>query len=736
MGSCWLSSLFASLLTTWPSGGQSSLGGAIFCQDDGQTKTLVVLSCTFRRNLVVPDWRTGISILAAGGAINVAERRANATIVSSLFDGNRAQSLLFAQGGAVWSNAEHFMLANASVVWNEAVVNQSKSVALGGGLYHVGGNATMMGCRVAHNIARMVGGHPVEANGGGCWFGSGTLAVLSQCTMAQNSAGGRSIFVADPTMPQNVAALQNFYATAAAHIFSTGSLTLDQCEITDEMSKPLRRRSHPLPWQWQPNATVEHPAWWWIVLSGSTSSALLHSSVFTTNATYCTFDLAFASDCSNDGSASSEPNQPIGKLLHLTSGAEAVVRNCSLANLTIQNDGGQGTLGIVNSTISPPLNATSAKYQRNCGSMVAGRPLCDLRAECEAVASGGVLCSCAGEGLRFKPGVPKDGRYCEQDTSLRAVLESDSAIIDIAKPSKPGTRMLTLIAEARGEAELNVTFNVTMTRFEASSGRLIAANGSIRIDQPSMSAFGQHVEWKQHPPPATWHADLDAFRLKHAAKSRHDFTMRLACQPDERSCVADGDVITTVVQLAIANSQPSNLRSEVRVMTQVQSLLSCQHTRADVRSEPDSNSVGAHTAIRVQLFAKDVDDLPVSFNRAEIKVLFDGRDIPLQWSRGSNKYFAEVPAELTEQPGVYELLVNASNAWEETGSCELLRRTVTVESDRTQLIIAGVIISGLILVLATLMWFLFKNKDKAKELLASFVSSEGMLTLDIGLEIW
>jgi hypothetical protein len=126
----------------------------------------------------------------------------------------------------------------------------------------------------------------------------------------------------------------------------------------------------------------------------------------------------------------------------------------------------------------------------------------------------------------------------------------------------------------------------------------------------------------------------------------------------------------------------------------------------------------------------------VSFNRAEIKVLFDGRDIPLQWSRGSNKYFAEVPAELTEQPGVYELLVNASNAWEGTGSCELLRRTVTVESDRTQLIIAGVIISGLILVLATLMWFLFKNKDKAKELLASFVSSEGMLTLDIGLEIW
>jgi hypothetical protein len=41
-----------------------------------------------------------------------------------------------------------------------------------------------------------------------------------------------------------------------------------------------------------------------------------------------------------------------------------------------------------------------------------------------------------------------------------------------------------------------------------------------------------------------------------------------------------------------------------------------------------------------------------------------------------------VPAELTGQPGMYDLIVSASNAWNETGlstTCELLRRTISVK---------------------------------------------------------
>ena len=158
-----------------------------------------------------------------------------------------------------------------------------------------------------------------------------------------------------------------------------------------------------------------------------------------------------------------------------------------------------------------------------------------------------------GQRLRSKPGAPEDGRLCEQDASMRAMLESESVAIAVAKPGSLTNRTLTLIAEARGEAELNITFSVTITRFEASSGAVVASNGSVRVDQPSVSAFGQHIEWKQPPPTATWRADLDGGRLKYADTLRHDFSVRLACDRAEPSCAADGDVITTTVQLALSH---------------------------------------------------------------------------------------------------------------------------------------------------------------------------------------
>ncbi len=59
-----------------------------------------------------------------------------------------------------------------------------------------------------------------------------------------------------------------------------------------------------------------------------------------------------------------------------------------------------------------------------------------------------------------------------------------------------------------------------------------------------------------------------------------------------------------------------------------------------------------------------------------------------------------------------------------------------MQSDRTQMIIAGCIAAGAILVLGLLAWLLFKNKERAKELLSSFASVEGVLTVKIGLEAW
>jgi hypothetical protein len=154
-------------------------------------------------------------------------------------------------------------------------------------------------------------------------------------------------------------------------------------------------------------------------------------------------------------------------------------------------------------------------------------------------------------------------------------------------------------------------------------------------------------------------------------------------------------------------SLASGLNSEVRVVAQVQSLVSCRHTRAAVHIEPNAESVPIATLIRVHLFAKDVDDLPISFTRAEISLGFGDQTIPMQWSRGSNQYVADVPAELIAQPGRYDLVVRANNAWDETGpapSCELLRSTIIVREElSTAWILVGaaaaavVVIGGLVI---------------------------------------
>ena len=105
---------------------------------------------------------------------------------------------------------------------------------------------------------------------------------------------------------------------------------------------------------------------------------------------------------------------------------------------------------------------------------------------------------------------------------------------------------------------------------------------------------------------------------------------------------------------------------------------------------------------------------------------------------GSNKYYSEVPPE--REAGEHEIVISLKSGWSQLvpdlEGCELLRQRVTVQSDLTQLIIAGCIAAGAILVLGLLVWLLYKNQDRAKELVSSFASVEGVLTLKIGLEAW
>jgi hypothetical protein len=304
------------------------------------------------------------------------------------------------------------------------------------------------------------------------------------------------------------------------------------------------------------------------------------------------------------------------------------------------------------------------------------------------------------------------------------VLESESVAIDVAKPGSLTNRTLALIVAAGGETALAVAFKVAMTRFEAKSGVAIAVNGSIRVGQPSISAFGLHIEWRATPPAETWHADLDGSALKYVNTSRYEFAVRLACDRGEQSCAADGDVITTTF-LQLASPQNSSLRSEVSVLTRVAALVSCNTTLGWVTSAGFElgDSVAAESPIEVRLQARDVDNLEVKFTRAAIELQWTSETgattkVPFNTESGSSDYDAVISGAWTKEPGRYTLLVRASGP---TGNgenyCTILRRSITVAADKSKLTLGLAIGLPLLVVavsLAAWAWRSWRGRQRSE----------------------
>jgi hypothetical protein len=246
-------------------------------------------------------------------------------------------------------------------------------------------------------------------------------------------------------------------------------------------------------------------------------------------------------------------------------------------------------------------------------------------------------------------------------------------VVNLQKPSNNSD--MHVVVQAKGERTVRLHYDATMTRINATLHKHSAWNWS-RLDEQQLEFHGHHLIWAAPPSSDADWIYLDAEAQKYSGSTDLSFKLRLDCH-GAQACVKDGDTVETVIAVGSPESglDPSNVKPEVRIVTHVQSLVSCRHTRA--RIEPTS------TQIRVRVVANDVDNLPVAFTRAEIHLVLSDNPIPLQWSRGSNEYTADVPTELTAKPGVYELLVSVTNAWNETAgqatSCELLRHTITVE---------------------------------------------------------
>jgi hypothetical protein len=259
------------------------------------------------------------------------------------------------------------------------------------------------------------------------------------------------------------------------------------------------------------------------------------------------------------------------------------------------------------------------------------------------------------------------------------MLESESVAITVVKPGSLTNRTLTLVVAAHGEAEFDITFDAKVTHFGTSSGALLVANRSIRVDQPSISAFGQHVEWKQRPPEATWPADLDGSRLKYTDTLRHEFVVRLACDGEDQSCAADGDVLETIISMK--SQRDTRVGSRVTILTTVQSLISCEKSGAQIWQAGmlvHGNRVSAERSVTIRVQAVDVDGLNISRTRAEIEFRCGNETLPSQpWRPGSNEYVAEVPTDLLLRLGDFDLVALALNGWSQTSReeapCDLLR---------------------------------------------------------------
>jgi hypothetical protein len=147
----------------------------------------------------------------------------------------------------------------------------------------------------------------------------------------------------------------------------------------------------------------------------------------------------------------------------------------------------------------------------------------------------------------------------------------------------------------------------------------------------------------------------------------------------------------------------------------------------------------AESPVEVRLHAADVDGLDINFTRAEIFLhLTDANQheskFPFTTEIGSSIYTMVVAGAATKEPGHYTLVVRVPKG--PTGSCEILRRSITVAADTTQLIVALVLVGVLLGVFALGSYQLYKNRERAMKFLLSFLSYEVTVAADIVLEAW
>jgi hypothetical protein len=556
-------------------------------------------------------------------------------------------------------------------------------------------------CFFFRNIATVRGRGEDVASGGGIFLDSSVRSFNAlACRFSQNFAGGT-----DGTNKQITMGLER--SASELHVLAKAA-RLAECTLDDTIAM-AERPSDSRPWD-LPGIAI-----WWMVVDGFGSLVLL------------------------DSTFRASQTSTLQGLLYLPApGPAAVMRGCTSTNVRLESKAESHSLGVVSSTFEPPLPPVAMVQAPNCGIRFLNEYLCDPRAWCATGISGGVQCTCNASGLKESSELLPDGQRCQQETRAELqILAQEGLDVTIYKPNDRSTR-LTLLVHALGESTFDIAYSVSMNRVRGMSSAPTAEAISSRTwpqDNESASSHqaegrlvldGLHLVWDAGQVPVSEVIQLGDATF--SASRQYSFGLFLNCS-DAEHCAADGDTFETV--LGIVG------QASMRITTHVISVISCEQSTAWVQS--DFQSVPASTPFSIFLLARDVDGIAIEENMLKIDVTFGNTNITLSWIRGSNKYRADISGELTNQPGIYELLLSV-HGWHSAKAraerCEILRRTITVTSDLTQTIVAGCLASVFAVSLVVLAWVVYKNKARAKQVLVSMAKFELLLVVEICLETW
>ena len=647
-----------------------------------------------------------------GGALFV-EAPSMALLSSALFESN---AVLVRPSG-------RFRVVGGHAAARLSLVAQvSYGVGYGGAVYVMSGRATLLDCTLRRNVAKIFPATGRHASGGAAAIGNSGSLELIGVRLLSNDAGGAGEFDVNPTYKAQAMASG---ITRAAHIDCAGQVTLVGSSILSSPASSSAERSELGVGQLEFAASA-------LITGRETGAIVLRD---------CMFESAVAD----------------AVLLRLIgSQSQAVMRGCTATNMTVdvresvQPISAMRSAAVnstfqfaaVNCTFKPPLSPLPSAIQPppsgppDCSAIVAGETVCDPRAECKSRVSGGVECSCVGEGLQYMPGVFPDGKHCQQATSVNLYVQSKTVILKARKPGNY-SKNLAMTVRADGEKTFAIQYSLKITHLSGSDESLTEVGNASwpLLNDTLLSLHGFALLWDE-PPSDDSEVSLNGDARQFTASNSYPYQLRLDCGK-QQPCIADGDRVETVMQIG-APSDSSSMRSEVRLITEVEALLSCDRSEAWV--EDDVHDLPPRTPFRVRLAAVDVDGLPVSFTRAAISFLFDNKSLPVQWSRGENLYVAIASEDLTNDSGEHTLVVLLTPGWSLADSlardCVLLSRVITVIPDRSQAILAGCLASVLLVASGGLGYLLYKNRETALSLLISFLSFEGLLLLEVLLELW